>query len=112
MHTQLNHMYSSANRSRLSNRLHINREFELFDAFIHEYVTNISRTGAFIKSKFPLPIGTQVNLRFSLIMDDIKTIEGVGQVVRVEVDPAGMGVLFTELAEESQLLLDRLFSTN
>ena len=28
-------------------RVTINKEFESFDAFIHEYVTNISRTGAF-----------------------------------------------------------------
>ena len=30
------------------------------------------------------PIGTKVNLRFTVIMDDIETIEGVGEVVRVE----------------------------
>ena len=36
-------------------RVTINKEFESFDAFIHEYVTNISRTGAFVKSKQPLP---------------------------------------------------------
>jgi hypothetical protein len=52
-------------------RVTINKEFESFDAFIQEYVTNISRTGAFIKSKTPLPIGTEST--FTVIMDDAET---------------------------------------
>jgi uncharacterized protein (TIGR02266 family) len=97
-------------RPRHAERLTINKEFESFDAFIHEYVTNISRSGVFIKSKSPLPIGTKVNLRFTLIMDDIETIEGTGEVMRVEEEPAGMGILFTELLPESQALIERLLA--
>jgi hypothetical protein len=93
---------------RLGERVTINKEFESFDAFIQEYVTNISRTGVFIKSQQPLPIGTRVNLRFTVIMDDIETIEGVGEVVRVESDPAGMGVVFRELSMYSQGLIEKL----
>jgi hypothetical protein len=89
-------------------RVTINKEFESFDAFIQEYVTNISRTGVFIKSQTPLPIGTRVNLRFTVIMDDIETIEGVGEVVRVEKDPPGMGVVFRELAGYSKDLIEKL----
>jgi hypothetical protein len=89
-------------------RFTINKEFESFDAFIQEYVTNISRTGVFIKSQTPLPIGTRVNLRFTVIMDDIETIEGVGEVVRVEKDPPGMGVVFRELAAYSKDLIEKL----
>ncbi len=94
--------------NRRDDRVTINKEFESFDAFIHEYVTNISRSGVFVKSKQPLPVGTRVNLRFTVIMDDIETIEGVGEVVRVESDPPGMGVVFTELSQYSQHLIDRL----
>lgn len=89
-------------------RVTINKEFESFDAFIHEYVTNISRTGAFVKSKQPLPVGTRVNLKFTVIMDDIETIEGVGEVVRVQDDPPGMGVVFTELSQYSRHLIEKL----
>jgi len=89
-------------------RITINKEFESFDAFIHEYVTNISRSGAFVKSKQPLPVGTRVNLRFTVIMDDIETIEGVGEVVRVQDDPPGMGVVFTELSQYSRHLIEKL----
>src|SRR5687767_9498180 len=95
---------------RAHERVTINKEFESFDAFIHEYVTNISRSGVFVKSKQPLPIGTRVNLKFTVIMDDIETIEGVGEVVRVESDPPGMGVVFTELSQYSKHLIERLLT--
>src|SRR5215218_6390193 len=90
--------------SRQSERLTINKEFDSFDQFIQEYVTNISRSGVFIKTKQPLPVGTIVNLRFTVIMDDIENIEGEGEVVRVETDPAGMGVVFRKLSSYSQTL--------
>src|ERR1700678_739883 len=89
-------------------RLTINKEFESFDAFIQEYVTNISKDGVFIKSQNPLPVGTKVALRFTVIMDDIETIEGLGEVVRVHDDPPGMGVLFTDLSTYSKGLIDKL----
>ena len=95
---------------RTSDRVTINKEFESFDAFIQEYVTNISRTGVFVKSKQPLPIGTRVNLKFTVIMDDIETIEGVGEVVRVQTDPSGMGVVFRELNAYSKDLIDKLLT--
>jgi hypothetical protein len=93
---------------RAGERVTINKEFESFDAFIQEYVTNISRTGVFIKSQTPLAIGTRVNLRFTVIMDDIETIEGIGEVVRVEKDPPGMGVVFRELSTFSKDLIEKL----
>ncbi|MBL8609483.1 MAG: PilZ domain-containing protein [Myxococcales bacterium] len=89
-------------------RVTINKEFESFDAFIQEYVTNISRTGVFIKAQNPLPVGTRVNLHFTVIMDDIEAIEGVGEVVRTEKD--GMGVVFRELSGYSQGLIDKLLT--
>ena len=95
-------------RERDAERVTINKEFESFDAFIQEYVTNISRTGVFIKSQQPLPIGTRVNLRFTVIMDDIQTIEGIGEVVRLEKDPPGMGVVFRELSAYSKDLIEKL----
>jgi hypothetical protein len=91
-------------------RVTINKEFESFDAFVQEYVTNISRSGAFIKSKTPLPIGTKVNLRFTVIMDDVETVEGVGEVVRVEEDPPGMGVVFREIGAYSKGIIERLLT--
>jgi uncharacterized protein (TIGR02266 family) len=91
-------------------RVTINAEFESFDEFIREYVTNISKTGAFVKRADPLPVGTEVNLKFTVIMDDVETVEGVGTVVRVQHDPPGMGVVFTKISQYSQHLLERLLT--
>lgn len=96
--------------ARREERVTINKEFESYDAFINEYVTNISRTGVFVRSKTPLPVGTKVNLRFTVIMEDIETIEGIGEVVRVHDDPPGMGVVFTELNAYSKGLIDKLLT--
>lgn len=89
-------------------RVTINKEFESFDAFIQEYVTNISRTGVFIRAQSPLPVGTKVNLHFTVITDGVETIEGTGEVVRVEKD--GMGVVFRELSGYSKDLIDKLLT--
>jgi uncharacterized protein (TIGR02266 family) len=96
--------------ARSSERVTINKEFESFDQFIREYVTNISRSGAFIKTSTPLPVGTEVDLRFTVVMDGIETIEGVGLVVRVETEPAGMGVVFKQLSAYSAGLIDKLLT--
>jgi uncharacterized protein (TIGR02266 family) len=97
---------------RTEERVTINKEFESFDAFIQEYVTNISRTGVFIRAQSPLAVGTRVNLQFTIIMDDIETIEGIGEVVRVEKDGpnTGMGVVFRELSGYSKDLIDKLLT--
>ena len=95
-------------KRRKEERVTINKEFESFDAFIQEYVTNISRTGVFIRAQSPLDVGTRVNLRFTVIMEDIETIEGIGEVVRVEKD--GMGVVFRELSAHSKDLIDKLLT--
>jgi Tfp pilus assembly protein PilZ len=95
---------------RQDERLTINKEFDSFDQFIQEYITNISRTGVFIKTNEPLSVGTEVDLRFSVIMEDIETIEGVGEVVRIETDPPGMGVVFKELSKYSQKLIEKLLT--
>ena len=93
-----------------ADRVDINKEFRSVEQFINEYVSNISHSGAFIRSHDPLPVGTKVNLRFTVILDEIETIEGVGQVVRVSDRPRGMGVVFVQLSETSKTLLARLLT--
>jgi uncharacterized protein (TIGR02266 family) len=97
---------SNDDGQRVEKRVTINKEFES----VHEYVTNVSRSGVFIRSKEPLPVGTEVDLTFTVIMDDVETIEGAGQVVRVQDDPPGMGVAFTKLTKYSEDLLVRLLT--
>ena len=92
-------------------RITINHEFDSVEAFISEYVTNISEGGVFIRSRQPLPLGTRVNLRFTVLNEEIETIEGVGEVVHLRAagrPDSGMGVVFRELTPESQAVLDRV----
>jgi len=90
-------------------RVSINHEFASVEELVREYVTNISRSGVFIRSDNPLPVGTLVNLCFSVIVDDLETVSGVGKVVRVSQDPRGMGIVFVELDEVSQTIVEDLF---
>ena len=89
-------------------RLTINKQFSSFDDFVREYVTDVSGSGAFVRTDSPLPIGTEVNLKFSVVLDDVETIEGVGVVVHVETTPAGMGVAVKELRGYSKRLMEKL----
>ena len=91
-------------------RVQINHEFASVDAFINEYVANISHSGVFIRSKDPLAVGTRVALKFTVIMDELETIEGVGEVVRRSARPPGMGVIFVELTGYSQDLIAKLIT--
>lgn len=86
----------------------INKSFDSFDQFVREYVTNVSGSGAFIRTNAPLPIGTEVDLKFSVVLESVETIEGVGEVVRVETDPPGVGVVFKRLSAYSRDLIERL----
>jgi uncharacterized protein (TIGR02266 family) len=102
----------SGQDQRQFSRVTVNKEFASIESFIAEYVTNVSRGGVFIRSRQPLPVGTRVNLRFTLLIDEIETIEGIGEVVRVLSDgeDTGMGVEFRELSAEARAIIDRLLA--
>ena len=94
-------------------RAEINHAFRSVESFLKEYALNVSMDGVFIRTADVLPVGTEVNLKFSVIVDDFETIEGEGRVVRsVTVDESpnpGVGVVFTSLTDESREVLARLF---
>ena len=90
-------------------RLQVNNEFALVDGLLSEYVANLSRGGVFLRCTETLPLGTEVNLRFSILLDDIETIQGKGVVVhQSQGGVAGLGIRFAELTAESRALVDRL----
>lgn len=91
-------------------RVDINLEFDSAAQFIREYVSNVSKSGAFVRTDEPLPVGTRVKLRFTVMLDDPEILEGVGQVVRVSDKPRGMGVVFVELGEPSRKLIEKLLT--
>jgi uncharacterized protein (TIGR02266 family) len=103
-----------AQNRRTEGRIVVNREFASAEEFLAEYVANVSRSGAFIRTDDPLPVGTKVALRFTVILDELETIEGLGMVVRRvppgDDGPAGMGVVFTELTAYSKQLLEKIIT--
>jgi uncharacterized protein (TIGR02266 family) len=91
-------------------RLDINVEFESIERFINEYVSNISKSGAFIRTRDPWPVGTRLRLRFTIMAEDPEILEGLGEVVRVSERPRGMGVAFVELTDHSRSLIEKLLT--
>src|SRR5262245_45433939 len=86
------------------------------DQFIERYSVDVSRGGIFIRTKEPLPVGTQLKFEFQL-QDAQPLISGEGTVVWIrEHDPTrtgvapGMGVRFDRLALQSQQVLDRILA--
>lgn len=97
-------MTATGSNRRTAPRYSVNREFGSIEEFVAEYVTDVSGGGIFIRSKHPLPVGTWVNLRFTLLLNEIEVIEGVGEVVHVTPDgpDKGMGVAFRQLSPEAR----------
>ncbi len=84
------------------------------DEFVEQYAQDISRGGAFIKSKKPMAVGTLLKFEFRL-QDDSSVIRGVGRVVwqrpREQADaehPPGMGIKFIKMDAESRALVERI----
>jgi hypothetical protein len=88
-------------------RVSINEEFAPVEAFINEWVSDVSVSGAFIRSRDPLPVGTRVSLKFSVIMDELHVVEGLGEVVRHSVQPRGMAVQFRGLRGDGEWVISR-----
>ena len=84
------------------------------DEFIEHHSHDVSRGGMYIKTPQPFPPGTLLKFEVKIAADQ-KVIQGVGRVVwRRESDeatlehPAGMGVKFIKLDEESKIIIDQL----
>lgn len=81
------------------------------ETFARLFSHNISRTGLFIRTKDPLPEGSQ--LRFTYTIANERVLHGVGLVrwVRTETDaelperPPGMGVAFVDIDAASEELV-------
>lgn len=91
-------------------RIEINEEFASIEQFVSEYVTNISHSGAFIRARDPWPVGSLLQLRFTIVADDLEILEGEAKVIRVESEPSGMGVEFVTLTDASRALIDELLA--
>jgi len=96
--------------------LKIKFKSQTLEQFIERYSVDVSHGGIFIRTKDPLPVGTQMRFEFQL-KDASPLIRGDGTVVWTrEHDPSragvapGMGVRFDRLAEGSQEVLDKILA--
>jgi type IV pilus assembly protein PilZ len=83
--------------------------------FLYEYTSNISRGGIFIETTTPLPVGTEVEMRFTPPgMDEVLEIAGTVMWVNPfreesEENPnPGMGIQFGSLSDEAKDLVANL----
>jgi len=73
---------------------------------------NISRSGMFLASENPGPVGSLVEFELALA-DGLSLLKGKGEVVRVTQSPvAGMGIRFSELDQESRRRIESIVSSN
>ena len=73
---------------------------------------NISRSGMFLASDNPGPVGSIVEFEFALA-DGLSLLKGKGEVVRITQNPVlGMGVRFRELDPDSRKCLESIVASN
>ncbi len=78
-------------------------------AAVSSRTVNISRTGVFIATRLPPPVGTVLDLE--IVQADGKLLfHGRAEVVRhhVDVEPKGVGAKFLDVSYECQELIDVL----
>ena len=81
--------------------------------FVDSQSMNISRTGMFIVTDTPAPLGSTVEFEFSL-SDGFVLLKGLAEVVRVASGGIveGMGVRFLDLDEATQRVIERIVAVN
>ena len=90
-------------------------KFHHFGGFFVEYSANVSLTGMFVKTDSPKPAGSILIFEIWL-GDEYKLVHGVGEVVWVRGEdettnrPAGMGVRFLKLDDESRAVVERVIA--
>jgi len=100
--------FPSARKSeRLPITLEVNYKTEL--EFLNSKTRDISAGGMFIRTFYPLPEGTELNVRFSIpeIEIDFSVIARVvwSAVVREDENESGMGINFMNMTKEKSKIL-------
>ncbi len=96
---------------RRAERVDVNFEFR-GEGEAPTHVANLSEYGVFVHTERRLPLGTEVELRFTVVIEDPLLIEGRGRVVRYQDEPAGMGFEFTQLEPEMLLRVSNVVRHN
>lgn len=65
-------------------------------------VSDLSETGVFVHTPDRLPVGSIIELRFTVFPEEPVLFEARGRVVRHDEEPLGMGVEFSALDETAR----------
>ena len=93
---------AGSNRRR-AERVPVNAEFSALGDLT--YVSDLSEHGVFVHTSAIMPIGSEIELRFTVVLDDPVVFVLRGRVVRHQRDPDGMGIEFVQLTPELALRL-------
>lgn len=98
------------NDRRRGKRLPMNAAVSQLDPRATTPVSDLSETGVFVHTDEPLPLGTEIELKFTVQLEEVPVLFlGRGRVVRHgSGEPAGMGVEFIELDDTAQDVLQKL----
>lgn len=97
---------------RRAERVAINSEFSKLDDEGATWVSDLSEGGVFVHSRDQLPIGSLIELRFTVLLDDPVMIEATGTVVRHSLHPRGMGIAFAGVSAEMLQRIDEVLNRN
>lgn len=74
------------------------------------YVSNLSEHGVFVHTRQVLAVGSKIELRFTVLLDDPVVIRGLGTVIRCSEDPPGLGIELGPLSPETVLRINDVVS--
>lgn len=92
---------------RRAERVPVNEEFR--DAGTM-FVGDLSEQGVFLHCARPVRVGSEIAVRFTVLLEEPVVLTAHGRVVRVQKDPRGMGIAFTTLDSETKLKLYEVVS--
>lgn len=96
---------------RRADRVRVNQRFAGSERAIGVFITNLSRSGAFIQTRRPEPVGSELRLEHELSTPWGEWLfEAEAEVVRVSSYPRGVGVRFTRLTKENRALIEQLLA--
>ncbi len=87
---------------RRGERVDVNHEFRAMETTA-TYVSDLSEHGVFVHTVECPAVGATVELRFTVLLDEPVVIQGLGKIIRIQENPAGVGVEFGPLSPEMVL---------
>lgn len=92
---------SDSDERRRAERVAVNNQLAVAGG--RNFVTDLSERGAFLHANRRLPLGTEFNLRFTVVHGDAYPLQVRGKVVRHQHEPSGMGIEFTEVGPDAEI---------